>query len=130
MAIAYRTTPTEVKDVIDTELTAAQVDPFIATANTILNASSSVMTTGGVSTATMRKIETWLAAHLVAIRDPIADTEKIGDAQIKYVRGKLGMQLESTPYGQTVLLLDNSGILANLGKKRMLLERALVVEDA
>jgi hypothetical protein len=42
--------------------------------------------------------------------------ERIGEASVKYF-GKTGLGLDATMYGQTVKLLDTTGILLDLGKR-------------
>jgi len=43
--------------------------------------------------------------------------EQVGDAKVEYI-GKFGMGLDSTPYGQTLKMLDTSGELAAADKKK------------
>lgn len=71
-------------------------------------------------------INTWLSAHFYAIRDPRKAGENLDFMQYKYKdQFKLGLNLESTMYGQQVLLLDVSGSYSQLnnqageGKKRL-----------
>jgi hypothetical protein len=45
-----------------------------------------------------------LAAHLASAQDPRLDGGNIGDASVSY-EGETGMHLESTRYGQRVLML-------------------------
>jgi hypothetical protein len=110
--MANRVTYTDVKAIMDGCTTAdATVTIFITSANTLLNNTST-----GLSEETLTEIEKWLAAHLIAstVFRTTAD-EKVGDASVTYT-GKWGMKLESTPYGQMVLLLDSTGLLATAGK--------------
>ena len=103
----------EVKEIIETELTALQIVPFITAANLIVTD----QLTGEHSAALLVEIERWLAAHFVAIRDPRAKAEKTDDASATYY-GKDGLGLNHTPYGQQVKILDTTGILASLGKRK------------
>jgi len=108
-----RVTGAEVLAIIDTELTAIEVAPFITVANIIVTN----QLTGEHSADLLKEIERWLAAHFVAIRDPRAKTEKTGDASTSYY-GEAGKGFDHTPYGQQVLALDTTGILASLGKRK------------
>lgn len=56
-------------------------------------------------------IETWLAAHFVAIRDPLYTSQSLGPASGALLR-QGGMNLGQTPYGQQAMLLDINGGLA------------------
>ena len=103
----------EVKEIFDTELTALQIVPFITIANLIVTDKL----TDEHSTALLKEIERWLAAHFVAIRDPRAKSEKTADASATY-HGNAGLGLNHTPYGQQVLAMDTTGILASLGKRK------------
>ena len=110
--MANRVADYQVKEIIDTSLTTT--DPFIETANIIVTEKLSGQ---GLSVSHLAQIEKWLAAHFVATREPSIKSEKIGEAAATYF-GKDGMGLESTRYGQQVLVLDTTGILANMGKKK------------
>lgn len=61
------------------------------------------------------EIERWLSAHMAAMRIRQEDSIKVSSAQAKFT-GKYGMRLSSTQYGQMVLVLDRTGILASLGQ--------------
>ncbi len=111
--MAVRTSAADVKAIMDSSLLDAEVDVYIEIANPIV---TDVMDGSGVGTTRLEEIERWLTAHLISItRERMGDTEKLGEASIKYI-GKFGMGLESTPYGQTVLLLDTSGAFGDQGK--------------
>jgi hypothetical protein len=101
----------EVKQIIDTTL---NTTPFIETANVLVD---QYLGSSSLSDALLRQIEMWWAAHLVAIRDQQAASEGVGKANVTY-QGKTGKGLEFTGYGQQVLSLDPTGILATIGKKR------------
>ena len=110
--MAYRVTATEVKSIMDGCTTA---DTVVETL--IKGASETVNSIFNTTDLTLYKeIERWLTAHMLA--STLARTtseEKIGDASAKYT-GKWGSKLESTPYGQMVLILDTTGKMANAGK--------------
>lgn len=114
--MANRVTGTEVKTIITTQKTADQVESFITPANLIVTGQLGSLSLGD---ALMKEIEKWLSAHFVAIDDSSARVEqkKVGDASTKY-EGKTDMGLKFTRYGQQVMMLDTSGTLSNLGKRR------------
>ena len=112
--MANRATEAEVKEIIDTALTAEQVAPFLATANVLV---TSVLSDEGYDGSLMKEIERWLAAHFVAIRDPRIAKEKVDDADATY-QGKFGENLRHTSYGQQVLVLDFHGRLAEIASSK------------
>lgn len=116
--MANRCTATEVKEIIDTALIESQISPFITAANLTVTA---MLTESGLSVTQLKEIERWLAAHFVAIRDPRISRERTGEAEATY-HGKSDMGLDHTPYGQQVKLLDTTGALANLGKRKASVE--------
>lgn len=64
----------------------------------------------------LKEIERWLTAHMIAISlQRTAASEEIEGAKVKWT-GSWGKGLESTSYGQMVLLLDTSGKMAKAGK--------------
>jgi len=109
-----RTTTTEVKEIIDTTLT--DLTAFITAANLVVSkvyADDDVMTD-----VELKEVERWLAAHYVAIRDPVARAEQADKASATYAWGDLGKGLEFTPYGQMALTLDLTGKLQQIGKRK------------
>jgi len=114
--MSTRVTDAEVKRIIDTSI---DTTPFIQAANLVI---TEKLGSEGLGSALLKEIERWFAAHLVAVRDPMVRQEKVGDATITYDRPTPGEGLESTIYGRQVLMLDTSGVLASLGKKKISLE--------
>ena len=110
--MANRVTYSDVQAIMDGCTTATgTITTFITTANSIIN---TVFDTTDVTLYV--ELEKYLAAHLIAstVYRTTSD-EKLGDASVKYT-GQWGKKLESTPYGQIVLILDSTGKLANAGK--------------
>lgn len=109
-----RVTGDEVKEIINTSLSAIEVVPFITSANLIVTERL-----GGqnVSVSVLKEVERWISAHLVAIRsqDSVSKAEKTGDASITR-HGETKMGLDFTPYGQQAKLLDPTGRLEGAGK--------------
>jgi len=92
----------------------ATVTIFITSASVFIDKVFANDTT--TSTTLLAEMEKWLAAHLIASTVfRTTSEEKLGDASLKYT-GQWGKKLESTPYGQMVLLLDTTGMMANAGK--------------
>ena len=71
----------------------------------------------GLSNELLKEIERWLAAHLAAVYQPAAASEREGDKSATY-EGQTGLGLDFTRYGQQVKLLDPTGTLANLGRRK------------
>jgi hypothetical protein len=113
--MANRVDYDDVKAIMDNCTTAdATVTIFITTANAIINKVFANDTT--MTEDLLTEMEKWLAAHLIASTVfRTTSEEKLGDASLKYT-GEWGKKLESTPYGQMVLILDSSGLMANAGK--------------
>lgn len=110
--MANRVTGSEVKEVINTSLSTAAVEPFILAANAIVTGMCSAY-----STVEQKELERWLTAHLVSIRDPSKSAvieQDAGKPSQKYAL--VGNGLRATPYGCQVLILDYKGKLAGLGK--------------
>ena len=108
-----RTTTAEVKAIIDTDLT--NLNPFIIPAGQL--ADQVAAADSSLAAATLAQIECWLAAHFTAMRDPQAVKSTVGPTSFTY-GGKTGMGLEFTRYGQMALLLDTTGTLKGLGRRK------------
>ena len=113
--MAIRTTATAVKVIMDTTLSDTIVDRFISIASLSVD---DVLNGSGLGDSLLAEIECWLAAHLIAsTRDRTTETEKVGDASVKY-SGLFGKGLEATLYGQMVKTLDTTGAYASSGKRK------------
>jgi len=99
-------TDTLVREIIDVDSSITDTTPFINAASAIVEAQCS-----GLDASTVTIVETWLAAHLVAIRDPRAVTEKIADASETY-QSKVDLGLNVTHYGQQAMMMDSTGGLS------------------
>ena len=107
-----RVTALEVKGIIETTLTDAEVLVYVTSANTMVN---SVLGEG--TTDILKEIERWLTAHMIACtKEQQTKEEGAGGAYVKYAQ-VFGQNLSSTSYGQMVLTLDQSGRMASLGGK-------------
>lgn len=124
-----RTTEEEVLEIMSTNLTAAQIIPFLSTANAIVTARLA-SATPALSDTILAEIEKQLAAHLASVksRTPFI-SESIGDASGTFGY-KGGEGLKATPYGEMVLLLDTTGALLEAGKTYATIETiAMPLDD-
>jgi len=112
-----RTNSADVKNILDTTVEDAKINAFINSANLMVTKYLGSETE--LSAAQKKDIEMWLTAHLIAATlERQVQEEQVDDAQIKH-QGKTGLGLDSTFYGQTVKMLDTTGILSSkLGKKQ------------
>lgn len=110
-------TATEVRAIITTSLTDAQIDAIAADALLLVEACSSFTS---YSDARQTAIVKWVTAHLIASSNATgggALTQKsLGDASESYARPMLGVGMGGTTYGQQAIALDTSGCLAQIGK--------------
>jgi len=113
--MAALVTPTEVKQIIDTDLADDIINAFILAADSVV---VEVLGTDTTLTAARKKvIERWLTAHLVATtREPQMIKGGAGGASVTY-QGITGKGLESTFYGQQCMLLDTTGKMRGLTGK-------------
>lgn len=113
--MANRVTAAEVKEVIKTKLSEAEVDPYVTSANAFVDQVLGTDTT--LSAAILKEIERWTAAHMIASsKTRQAKREEAGGAKVEYT-GEYGANLASTSYGQMALSLDTSGKMAATGRK-------------
>jgi hypothetical protein len=112
--MAARVTAIEVKAIMPgVSILDATVDLYIVAGSLLID---SVFGASNVDALTIQ-IEKWFIAHMIAsTQNRMAIEEKLGDASVKYHDWK-GEGLNSTPYGQMVILLDRLGLMANIGKK-------------
>ena len=114
-----RTTPAEVRLIMDNlteaDLSNTIIDTYILGANALVTKILGDDTTIGA--VLMEDIERWFTAHMIAsTRWRLASKEKVGQASVEYT-GEWKQDLSSTPYGQTVKLLDTTGKMSNIGKR-------------
>ena len=107
-----RTTLTEIQKVLNTSVTDATI--FIEMANSLVDqVVVPADTTGSLDDTRLTHIETWLAAHFITVFEPTAKSESAGPVSATY-HGKSGYMLHSSIHGQTAILLDTTGALAQL----------------
>jgi len=114
--MSRRTDATRVKAIYSTSLTNFAVESYIDVAADIVDELDSDTTLGDTR---LELIERYLTAHLIAFtNERIGIREKIGDAEITYA-GKFGEEIMGTPWGQTAAMLDTSGTLRSIGKRKI-----------
>lgn len=112
-----RTSADAVKNIIETSLSDAVIEAYIASANIFV---TDALGSSSLSDDTLENIEMWVAAHFMAVtRERMAKKEGAGGAEIEYT-GEYGVGLKSTSYGQMAILLDTTSTLSllNLTAKR------------
>ncbi len=122
-----RASESDIRAIIDIA-TSLEIAPMITAATALVDYVDSCDTDSVLSNALLKQIETYIAAHLIAQRDPQA-REKWNDEAKDVYQGDFGMYFDSTHWGQTALLLDVSGCLNKLneeakigGKKKAVLK--------
>lgn len=120
--MARRTTPSDVQAVLQSDYdssTSPDLDPYIRSANLMVDRVVTCATAKGITLTTDEKlwIETWLAAHLYACSDRPLDQKNTADSGGRF-SGTTGMRLEATLYGQHAMALDYSGCLEALFQRR------------
>lgn len=114
--MSSRVVGSEVKEIIDTELTDDQVEPFIQAATLLVDSYLSNKT--DLSTAMLKEIERWLAAHFIASSvDPREQVVRVGTIEVN-LEGTTGQGLFFSRYGQQAMLLDVTGTLKRLNQPK------------
>jgi hypothetical protein len=105
----------EVLEILDTELEAYQIDPYITSASVFIDSQTAL---ASLDESLLKEMERWLAAHMVAsTKERQSKEEGAGGAYIKYA-GYWALGLDGTSYGQTLLALDPTGTFSNLSKRK------------
>lgn len=112
--MSWRVKAEDVRDIIDDD-NDINISPFVATANLLTTRLSEKDTESVLSAAMLLEIEKYLSAHFYEHRDPLAAEKQTGKASAAF-QGKFGMGLESTKYGQTAIMLDETGWLKKSSK--------------
>lgn len=111
-----RVTEAEVKELIATsETITAQINAANVLVTEVLGSESSI------TTDHLKEIERYVAAHFVACTiERQASEEKIGATMVKYVgfADRDAKLLSLTSHGQCAIILDTTGRLAQLGKRK------------
>jgi len=113
-----RTTSELVSAIIEVDIN-IPLEPFISVANELV---TELCSAAGYSVERMELIERWLSAHFYTNRDPRPTREEAGPVSASY-QSKLSLNLGTSHYGQTAMMLDTAGGLAALSsslQKRVL----------
>ncbi len=136
MAYPGRTNPTAVAGIVEVDsATWPDITPFIDAANELVTevctgplypqqvlslGQSPRCGVGGYSDVRLELIERWLAAHFYKIADQAVSKEEVGGGGGSVGQSyqfRLGLNFNSTMYGQQVLMLDTRGGFAFLQKR-------------
>ena len=114
--MAVRTSDEQVRAVIETDPDIG-IEAFIRPATALTDYVESEDSDSVLGSALLTQIETFLAAHFYARRDPQYRSKITGRAEAQF-QGKSGMRLDSTDWGQDAIVLDVTGCLASLNTGR------------
>jgi hypothetical protein len=114
--MANRVSDCEVKEVFTTTLNTL---PYIIAAHSVI-AQNGLAAYPCHDEASLKEVERWLAAHFAATSDQSysLQKEKMGDSEDTYFDRSKGEGLKGSSFGQQAILLDCSGVLAILGKRK------------
>ena len=115
-----RCSPTDVAGVIETDPAVVGsslngLNPFINIANEMVT-ECCTKSGQGYSDSRLAVIETWVAAHFYAVRDPRPVSERIGSAS-ETLQKVVDVGLDATQWGQTAMRIDTYGGLAAKNNK-------------
>jgi hypothetical protein len=93
--------------------------PFIDTASVIVDRVVTCAATKGITLLDTEQelIERWLAAHCYCLSDQPYFAKSTGGAHATF-HGKTDIALDATKYGQQAQVLDYSGCLTAIGKRK------------
>ena len=92
--MAKRVTQEEVRDLVPNS-TDINMEPFIETANAIVDKVSSNDTNSVMNATDLKNLEMWLAAHFYAVRDSQYQSKSTGRSSGQF-QGQTGMALDLT----------------------------------
>ena len=107
----------EIREIIETDLTTAQINAFINTAYVTTLALVGELDACGGSTM-LCEIQKLLAAHFITLRQRQTKSESIGGEWSVSFTTPEGLGLDASLYGQQAKALDCSGTLAKMGLKK------------
>jgi len=104
--VASRVTPSEVKAIIETDLTDPVVQVWIDSANSIVNEKAACI--GNVETL-LTQVELYLSSHFLALLDPdlggIITKDKAEQLETSFATASIDKNIDATVYGQTAKTL-------------------------
>ena len=118
--MTIRVREVEVRQIINTSFD--PIYPFLVAANLFVDETLSGQ---GYEDAYLKEIERWVAAHFIAVADPRLKSKRIDDAQedynIQWAKPEAA-GLHTTHYGRTAVMMDTSGILSRMGKRKIVIQ--------
>lgn len=114
--MAIRTNDQAVRASVDAS-SSINMAPFIRRANALTDKVAAADTTSLLTSALLIEIETCLAAHFYARRDPQYRAKSTNRASAEF-QGRSGMRLDGTDWGQDAIALDVTGYLDSLSRGR------------
>lgn len=113
-----RTSPDEVKEIIETDMVDADIQSYIDSAGALIDS----ILVGVLGDVLLKQIEKWLTAHLAAsTREQMVKKAGAGPASATFYGDAEGKGLESTPYGQQAIALDYTGTLKRISGGKLTL---------
>lgn len=123
-----RVTAAEVKEIIVTTLSDPAIEVFITPANLLVTAK---LGASELSDELLKEIERWLSAHFLSVflqsdktNGGALTRDKVGDTEREW-RNSQRTQIDSlgtTNYGKQAIILDTTGTLVSLGKRKSKVE--------
>lgn len=108
-----RATPSSIAQIIEWDETIGLI-PFISAAHSLVE---EIAEDSGHDEARLTLIESWLAAHFYAMRDPRTTSERAGPVSANY-QSAVDLGLATSHYGQMAMTLDTSGLLAAMSQNK------------
>lgn len=114
-----RTTASDVKEILDTDLADATVTAWIDIANELVDDIAAA--DSSIDSTRLTKIEKLLAAHLASSQDQRVERASRESASVTY-QGETALGINGTKHGQQAAMLDPTGTLANAHKPAAVVE--------
>lgn len=105
-------TPSDVKEIFDTDLGDAQVQQHLNAASRLVSRELD-----GVDQGVQDDVRKYLTAHLASTQDQRTSATSVGDVDVEY-QGETKMGLNSTIYGQQAMMMDPTDNLRKLSEGR------------
>jgi hypothetical protein len=111
--MAYRIKVEDVKKIIDTQRADPEIEAMIEVADLLVTE----LLLGKYSTGLLLKIEIFLTAHFLAVRDPMVSQKSSGQGPSSTYDGQTGLAgLEQTRFGTQVMMIEYLGVLRRAGQ--------------
>jgi len=109
-----RITPTELREVFDTDLSDSSLTVWIDMASSIVDDIEDK--DSSISSGRLENIEKLLASHFASSQDQRIESTSRETASVSYQGNTNSMDLRGTKHGQAAIQLDPTGVLSSLGK--------------